>query len=123
IELTGAGRFLLHGRSQDLVNIAGKRSSLAHLNVQLTAIPGVVDGAFYMPDEVTHDHVTRLAACVVAPELDAKTLLKALRERIDPVFLPRPLLFVDALPRNSTGKLPREALKNLIENRFNRDAA
>jgi len=123
IELAGAGRFLLHGRLQDLINIAGKRSSLAHLNVQLTAIPGVVDGAFYMPDEVTHDHVTRLAACVVAPGLDAKTLLKALRERIDPVFLPRPLLFVDALPRNSTGKLPREALKNLIENRFNRDAA
>lgn len=123
IELTGAGRFLLHGRLQDLINIAGKRSSLAHLNVQLTAIPGVVDGAFYMPDEVSHDHVTRLAACVVAPGLDAKTLLKALRERIDPVFLPRPLLFVDALPRNSTGKLPREALKNLIENRFNRDAA
>lgn len=123
IELTGAGRFLLHGRSQDLVNIAGKRSSLVHLNVQLTAIPGVVDGAFYMPDEVSHDHVTRLAACVVAPGLDAKTLLQALRERIDPVFLPRPLLFVDALPRNSTGKLPREALKNLIENRFNRNAA
>jgi acyl-coenzyme A synthetase/AMP-(fatty) acid ligase len=123
IELAGAGRFLLHGRLQDLINIAGKRSSLAHLNVQLTAIPGVVDGAFYMPDEITHDHVTRLAACVVAPGLDAKTLLKALRERIDPVFLPRPLLFVDALPRNSTGKLPREALKNLIENRFNRDAA
>lgn len=123
IELTGAGQFLLHGRSQDLVNIAGKRSSLAHLNVQLTAIPGVIDGTFYMPDEVSHDHVTRLAACVVAPGLDAKTLLKALRERIDPVFLPRPLLFVDALPRNSTGKLPREALKNLIENRFNRNAA
>lgn len=123
IELTEAGRFLLHGRLQDLINIAGKRSSLAHLNVQLTAIPGVVDGAFYMPDEVSHDHVTRLAACVVAPGLDAKTLLKALRERIDPVFLPRPLLFVEALPRNSTGKLPREALKNLIENRFNRDAA
>jgi len=123
IELAGAGRFLLHGRLQDLINIAGKRCSLAHLNIQLTAIPGVVDGAFYMPDEVSHDHVTRLAACVVAPGMDAKTLLNALRERIDPVFLPRPLLFVDALPRNSTGKLPREALKNLIENRFNRDAA
>jgi len=46
-----------------------------------------------------------------------------LRQRIDPVFLPRPLLLVESLPRNSTGKLPREALKNLIENRFNRDAA
>jgi acyl-coenzyme A synthetase/AMP-(fatty) acid ligase len=123
IELTGEERFLLHGRLQDLVNIAGKRSSLAHLNAQLTAIPGVLDGAFYMPDERSHDHVTRLAACVVAPGLDTKTVLNALRQRIDPVFLPRPLLLVESLPRNSTGKLPREALKNLIENRFNRDAA
>lgn len=123
IELLEAGRFLLHGRLQDLVNIAGKRSSLAHLNVQLTSIPGVLDGAFYMPDETSHEHVTRLAACVVAPGLDAQTVLNALRARIDPVFLPRPLLFVDALPRNSTGKLPREALKNLIEQRFRKDAA
>lgn len=123
IDLLPEGRFLLQGRLQDLVNIAGKRSSLAHLNVQLTSIPGVIDGAFYMPDETSHDHVTRLAACVVAPGLDARTVLAALRERIDPVFLPRPLVFVDALPRNSTGKLPREALKNLIEQRFSRDAA
>ena len=123
LELVDTQRFLLHGRLQDLVNIAGKRSSLAHLNVQLTSIPGVLDGAFFMPDEGAHEHVTRLAACVVAPGLDAKSLLKALRERIDPVFLPRPLLFVEALPRNNTGKLPREALKSLIENRLSRDAA
>ncbi|MFS8086977.1 MAG: AMP-binding protein, partial [Acidobacteriota bacterium] len=32
LELRGAGRFLLHGRSADMINIAGKRSSLAYLN-------------------------------------------------------------------------------------------
>jgi acyl-coenzyme A synthetase/AMP-(fatty) acid ligase len=36
--------------------------------------------------------------------------LAALREHVDPVFLPRPLRLVDALPRNETGKLPRAAL-------------
>lgn len=107
--------FLLHGRIADLVNIAGKRHSLASLNHLLNTIPGVVDGAFYMPDETGHNHVTRLAACVVAPGLDAPHLLAALREHIDPVFLPRPLLFVDALPRNNTGKLPREALQALFQ--------
>ena len=107
--------FLLHGRIADLVNIAGKRHSLASLNHLLNTIPGVVDGAFYMPDETNHNHVTRLAACVVAPGMDAPHLLVALREHIDPVFLPRPLLFVDALPRNSTGKLPREALQALFQ--------
>lgn len=109
--------FLLHGRIADLVNIAGKRHSLASLNHLLTSIPGVLDGAFYMPDETSPEHVTRLAACVVAPGLDAPHLLAALRARMDPVFLPRPLLFVDALPRNHTGKLPRSALQALFQTR------
>ena len=106
--------FLLHGRLADLVNIAGKRHSLASLNHLLNSIPGVVDGAFYMPDETGHGHITRLAAFVVAPELEAPCLLTALREHIDPVFLPRPLLFVEKLPRNCTGKLPRAALQALF---------
>lgn len=121
IELTDAKHFLLHGRTQDLINIAGKRSSLANLNHHLNAIEGVIDGAFFMPDELSHDHVTRLSACVVAPNLSAATLLATLRLKIDPVFLPRPLLFVESLPRNATGKLPRQALKNLFATSTNKD--
>ena len=114
LEVVDAEHFLLHGRSADLINIAGKRSSLAYLNHQLNAVPGVVDGVFYMPDDEVVDGVTRLLAFVVAPGLSVATLTRALRERIDPVFLPRPVLFVDALPRNATGKLPRDALIQLL---------
>lgn len=116
IEPVGDAHFLLNGRIADLVNIAGKRHSLASLNHLLTTIPGVVDGTFYMPDTGGDAEVTRLAACVVAPGMDAPRLLSALREHLDPVFLPRPLLFVDALPRNSAGKLPRSALQALFQN-------
>jgi len=114
IELRGPQTFVLHGRSADLVNIAGKRSSLAYLNHQLNDIEGVQDGVFFMPDEAD-EGVTRLAAVVVAPALSQEALLQALRQRIDPVFLPRPLVFVDALPRDATGKLPREALARLAQ--------
>ena len=55
----------------------------------------------------------RLMAFVVAPGLDGAAILAALRRRIDPAFLPRPMRFVDELPRNATGKLPREALDDL----------
>ena len=110
--------FLLHGRIEDLVNIAGKRHSLASLDHLLNCIPGVLDGAFYMPDDA--GHITRLAACVVAPGLDAAGLLASLREHLDPVFLPRPLLFVDKLPRNSTGKLPRSELQTLFHSHGSR---
>jgi acyl-coenzyme A synthetase/AMP-(fatty) acid ligase len=115
LEVTGADSFVLHGRVSDLVNIAGKRSSLGYLNHQLNSIPGVEDGAFFHPEEphTSHTGVTRVAACVVAPSLDAARLLTALRERIDAVFLPRPLLFVPRLPRNSTGKLPLSSLRSL----------
>jgi acyl-coenzyme A synthetase/AMP-(fatty) acid ligase len=114
LELTGPGRFLLHGRVTDLVNIAGKRSSLAYLNHQLNSIPGVEDGAFFhLEERASQTGVTRIGACVVAPGLDGTRLLAALRQRIDPAFLPRPLLFVARLPRNATGKLPQEALRQV----------
>jgi acyl-coenzyme A synthetase/AMP-(fatty) acid ligase len=115
LEITGDERFILHGRTEDLVNIAGKRGSLGYLNHHLNAIPGVLDGTFFVREDERSSAtgVTRLAAFVVAPSLDAASLLERLRERIDPVFLPRPLLFVERLPRSATGKLPRQALLSL----------
>jgi acyl-coenzyme A synthetase/AMP-(fatty) acid ligase len=114
IEPIGDGsRFLLHGRTADMVNIAGKRNSIGYLDHQLTAIPGVVDGAFFMPDETDPDGVTRLLAFVVAPTLTPAQVTAALRERIDAAFLPRPIMMLERLPRQLTGKLPREALKAL----------
>ena len=113
IDVIDDEHFLLHGRSADVINIAGKRTSLANLNYHLNAIPGVTDGVFFMPDEQGH-RITRLTALVVAPELTVTQLIAALRTRVDAAFLPRPIYFVDALPRNSTGKLPREAISALV---------
>ena len=49
-------------------------------------------------------------ALVVAPDITRAELLAALRAQVDPAFLPRPLLWVDALPRNAQGKLPKAEL-------------
>jgi acyl-coenzyme A synthetase/AMP-(fatty) acid ligase len=114
IEIRGDGaHFVLHGRFADMVNIAGKRNSLGYLNQQLASIPGVKDGVFFIPDDGAPDGVTRLTAFAVAPDLTSREILAALRERIDPAFIPRPLHLVDTLPRQLTGKLPREALRAL----------
>ena len=116
IEITGEDRFLLHGRTADLVNVAGKRSSFGYLNAQLNAIPGVVDGAFFLREETSGSTgVARLAAVVVAPGMTVAGLTEQLRQLIDPVFLPRPLLIVEQLPRNATGKLPQQALQGFAD--------
>ncbi|HEY1857077.1 AMP-binding protein [Acidocella sp.] len=118
IERIGPKNFVLGDRSGDLVNIAGKRTSLADLNHQLLSIAGVQDGVFLM-EETDGERVARLMALAVAPELRVETILQALRERIDATFLPRPLVLVDELPRNALGKLPREALLRLAGLRRN----
>ncbi|HRC70915.1 MAG TPA: AMP-binding protein [Candidatus Competibacter sp.] len=113
VEACGETEFKLIGRREDLVNVAGKRTSLGYLNHQLNEIGGVEEGVFVLPDE-TGSEVQRLAAVVVAPGLSERQLLAALARRLDPVFLPRPLVKVGALPRNETGKPTREALLALV---------
>lgn len=116
IERLASGRIRLLGRQADLINIAGKRTSLAYLNHQIAAVPGVVDAAFFLPDDQAGG-ITRLAAFVVAPGLERARLTAELRQRIDPLFLPRPLVYVDRLPRNATGKLPHASLATLYAER------
>jgi acyl-coenzyme A synthetase/AMP-(fatty) acid ligase len=111
VSLSDGGRhFRLCGRHADMLEIAGKRASLGDLSRRLLAIPGVRDGVVFQLDDGDTLGVHRIAALVVAPELDEHGILDALRRAIDPLFLPRPLKLVASLPRNETGKLPRAAL-------------
>lgn len=109
LELLSDTRFRLLGRANDLIHVAGKRSSLAHLNFQLNRIDGIDDGAFWLPDEAP-DGVVRPIAFVVAPTLDAKAVIAALRERLEPAFVPRRVIHVDGFPREATGKLTAQTL-------------
>jgi len=110
LELLDPQRFRLLGRANDLIHVAGKRSSLAHLNFHLNRIDGVLDGTFWLPDEVT-DGVVRLVAFVVAPSLSARQVVAALRTRVESAFLPRRVVHVDALPRGATGKITAHELR------------
>jgi len=121
LELQPDGRFRWLGRASDQVKIAGKRASLGALNLALTEIPGVADGVISFPpqagDEDESYPARRLAAFFVSDTLDPPQVLAALRARIDPAFLPRPIHRVARLPRNANGKLTRAALAELFARR------
>jgi acyl-coenzyme A synthetase/AMP-(fatty) acid ligase len=111
VELLDGQRFRWIGRDEDMINIAGKRGSLADLNQRLNVLPGVKDGVIFTPQA----DAKRLAALVVAPSLKPSDILAGLREAVEPAFLPRPVYLVSALPRQETGKLPRRAILELFE--------
>ncbi len=112
---TADGCFELRGRGADLVKIGGKRGSLAELTNRLLQIDGVEDAVVFSPnpDAAGDGNEARLSALVVCPGRDIDAVRDELAQVIDPVFMPRPLRRVDALPRNQTGKMRRLDLQQL----------
>lgn len=115
LDIDDAQHFRLLGRQGDLIHVAGKRSSLAHLNHELNSISGVEDGAFYMPEEGDSGRIVRPVAFVVAPSLNAQDVTRALQQRLDAVFVPRRIVMMDALPHEATGKITAGTLRTLAQ--------
>ena len=110
VEPLPGGRFVVRGRSSDMIEVAGKRASLSDITRRLLAIEGVQEAAVFQPEPDAVGTIRRVAALVVAPNLTPREVLDQLAAGVDSAFLPRPLLIVDQLPRNELGKLPRENL-------------
>lgn len=114
VELISPSVFRLVDRKANMINIVGKRSSLGFLNHVITSLPNVRDAVFCLPEGNEANGVGRLAAFVVAPGLQRADILAALRLHLDPVFLPRPIVLVDALPRDGNGKISAADMRSLI---------
>jgi acyl-coenzyme A synthetase/AMP-(fatty) acid ligase len=113
VEWLDPRRFRLLSRRSDLIKLGGRRASLAQLNRILNDIDGVMDGVFVAPADLEVQTNARLQVFAVAPQGDADAILRELRRRIDPLFLPRRVVLVDRLPRNETGKLTAAAVAAL----------
>lgn len=133
VEVLDEQRFVWLGRAGDMLNFAGKRASLAHLNQILLGISGVEDGVLFQPQEMRPEtspemppetasersrpstggslRDARLVALVVSQQLSAEEVSHSLRQHLDPVYWPKPVLVVPKLPRNAVGKLSQQQLQ------------
>lgn len=109
-----ADGYTLIGRSTDTVKVSGKRDSLTRLNMELQALPGVLDGVFYDPEQLSLPDTGRLGALVVTDGLTPSEVKSLLATKLDSAFVPRPIRQVEALPRSPSGKLQRDALQTLL---------
>lgn len=113
IELRPGGRFVLLGRRDGVVKVAGKRVALRELEERLLAVPGVRDAAAVaQPSPGLRGNEIWVA--VAGDGLAPARLREALAAWLDPVAVPRRIRVLPALPREPTGKLRREALLALF---------
>ena len=114
VELRRDGTFVVVGRGNDVIEVAGKRASLTDLTRRLQSLDGVNDAVVFQPAGQEAGAVGRCAALVVAPSLTASEIARRMRNMVDAAFVPRPIVLVPKLPRNDVGKLPREQLLELL---------
>jgi acyl-coenzyme A synthetase/AMP-(fatty) acid ligase len=112
LEPRAAGTFVLRGRNSDVVEVGGKRASLADITRRICSVPGVEDAVAFQP-ETSAGSANRVAALIVSRGATARQIVEVLAAGLDAVFLPRPLLLVDRIPRDALGKIPRARLLEL----------
>ncbi|GAA1966815.1 AMP-binding protein [Catenulispora subtropica] len=104
--LDSSGRLFVHGRDADMIVCAGERLFPREVEDLLAALPEVREAAVVgVPDG---DLGQRFAAYVVVrpgAELTAAQVRGLVARHLPGSAVPRDVVFVDALPRNATGKV------------------
>jgi acetyl-CoA synthetase len=110
------GSWFLHGRSDDTMNVAGKRLGPAEVESVLTLHPSVAEAAVIgVPDEVKGEAIW----CFVVPkgpeppDLPAQ-LTDLVAEHLGKAFKPTRVLVVPELPRTRSAKILRRAIRSTV---------
>jgi acetyl-CoA synthetase len=109
------GYWFLHGRSDDTLNIAGKRIGPAEIESAVVAHPAVTEAAAVgIPHEVKGE--VAWAFCVLAPghaagEALAAEVAETAAGVLGKAFRPDRILFVPALPKTRSAKIVRRAVR------------
>jgi acetyl-CoA synthetase len=111
----GDGYWFLHGRSDDTLNVAGKRIGPAEIESVLARHPAVAESAVVgLPDELKGETI----ACVVVLRAGegpgsalAMELRSVVREHLGGAFTPRTVVFAEGLPKTRSAKIVRRAVR------------
>ena len=106
------GYWFLHGRSDDTLNIAGKRIGPAELESAAVSHPGVAEAAAV---GVPHDVKGEVAwiFCVRSPDVDATEhdVAAKVADVLGKAFKPERIVFVGSLPKTRSAKIVRRAVR------------
>ena len=115
------GYFWIHGRSDDVLNVAGHRIGTAEVESALVSYPPVAEAAVVgRPDKLKGDVIVAFVILKHGTEPSEK-LVKELRnhvsEEIGPIAKPATVFFVPDLPKTRSGKIMRRVIKALIHDK------
>ena len=101
------------GRGKDLVISGGFNVYPKEVENEIDAIPGVVESAVIgVPHADFGEGVTAVVVNGKEAKLDEASVMKALDGRLAKFKMPKRVIFVDDLPRNTMGKVQKNVLRD-----------
>jgi malonyl-CoA/methylmalonyl-CoA synthetase len=101
------------GRGKDLVISGGFNVYPKEIESEIDAMPGVVESAVIgVPHADFGEGVTAIVVSDGKTAIDEAAVLKALDGRLAKFKMPKRVLFVDELPRNTMGKVQKNVLRD-----------
>ena len=106
------GYWFLHGRSDDTLNIAGKRIGPAELESAAVTHPAVAEAAAIgVPHEVKGEVAWLYCVLVPGAEVTDEDVSAAVAAELGKAFAPDRVVFVTALPKTRSAKIVRRAVR------------
>jgi len=102
--LDDEGYLFITGRKKELINKGGEKISPAEIDSVLRSHPGVADAmSFMVADPVLGEDIEAMVVRA-DPLISGEELRRYLLDRLVQFKVPRRIRFVDAIPKNATGK-------------------
>jgi fatty-acyl-CoA synthase len=109
-----SGNYFIEGRKRDMVISGGVNVYPAEVEGALEQHPGVAECAVIgVPDREWGERVRAFVVKKQGSSVDEGELKAFVRERLAGAKVPRDFVFIDALPRNPTGKVLKRELRDL----------
>lgn len=103
------GRLHLVGRTQDHINVAGRKIDPTEIVAVVSALDGVADAVAFPDEDMNREALVHLVVVASSPDVTKAAVAEACRSRLAPWKVPGRISFVQEIPRTGIGK-PRIAV-------------
>jgi acyl-coenzyme A synthetase/AMP-(fatty) acid ligase len=112
VQLDASGNFVFVGRADTMIKSRGYRVELTETEVALSSHPSVSEAvALALPDDVLGNRIVACVALVEDMPVTEEEIRAHCSSKLPGYMVPAQVRIVPSIPRTTTGKLDRQALR------------
>jgi acetyl-CoA synthetase len=107
------GHWMLHGRADESMNVAGRKVGPAEVEDAMMQHPGVAEAAVIgVPDDLKGEAIVGYAVARPGADVESGAVCATVAQVLGQMFRPREVLLVKELPKTQSGKIVRRLIRS-----------